>query len=326
MEIASVSGMRSDLHAMPFLPFSEILERKGFGGVKVRKVSLNGGFTCPNLDGSKARGGCTYCDNRGFSPVAGKRSMPIEAQMEEGMAFYRSRFGAEKFIAYFQTFSGTYAPVARLRDLYARALAHPDVVGLSIGTRPDCVSPEVADLLAELGKDSFVTLEIGLQSSFDETLVRINRAHTFAEFSQAMDLCQGRGFDLCVHIILGLPGEGRDHYLRTAESLSRWNYHSIKIHPLHVVKGTVLATQYARGEYVPMGQEEYVSGLVDFLERVPPEVGVQRFTGDATGDMLVAPLWCRNKSAVLAAIKNEFERRGTRQGSALAGVLAPGEI
>ncbi len=243
----------------PYTPYAQLLAARGFAGVKVRKVTLNGGFTCPNLDGTKSRGGCTYCDNRGFSPSAGKRGVSLPVQLEQGMAYARSRFGAEKFIAYFQTFSGTYAPVRRLRELYRQALEHPDVVGLSIGTRPDCVGPEVADLLEELGTKTFLTLELGLQSAFDATLRRINRAHTFDDFARAMHLCRQRGFDLCVHIILGLPGESPEHYRHTASVLGEWTYHAIKIHPLHVVRGTALAAQYARGEYRPLEIDEYVS-------------------------------------------------------------------
>src|SRR5690606_24177337 len=188
---------------------------------------------------------------------------------------------------------------------------------------PDCVTPETADLLDELGRKTFVTLELGLQSAHDETLARINRAHGFSEFAAAMDLCAGRSFDLCVHVILGLPGENREHYRATALALNRWSYHSVKIHPLHVVRGTVLESQYLRGEYRPLEQDEYVAGLVDFLERTPAAVGVQRFTADATGDLLVAPAWCRGKSGILAAILEEFRRRGTRQGSLPRGCADP---
>jgi radical SAM protein (TIGR01212 family) len=299
---------------LPYTPYARLLADRGFPDVKVRKVTLNGGFTCPNIDGTKSRGGCTFCDNRSFSPSAGNRGLSIPLQLEQGIAYARARFGAERFIAYFQTFSGTYAPVARLRELYQEALGHSDVVGLSIGTRPDCVDPKVADLLEEVGRKTFLTLELGLQSSFDESLRNVNRAHTFEDFTRAMDLCQDRGFDLCVHVILGLPGETREHYRHTAASLNRWRYQAIKIHPLHVVRGTVLAEQYARGEYQCLEIEEYVGGLVDFLERVPTPVGVQRFTGDARGELLVAPMWCREKSKVLEMMKSEFKRRGSRQG------------
>jgi uncharacterized protein len=180
--------------------------------------------------------------------------------------------------------------------------------------RPDCVDAQVVDLLQELSRQTFITLELGLQSAHDQTLNAINRAHTFEEFADAMDLCTGRGFDLCVHIILGLPGENRGHWNLTASALKRWKYEGIKIHPLHVVKGTVLEEQYSRSEYRVLDFEEYVQGLVDFLERISPEVGVQRFTGDAMGELLVAPAWCKDKNSVLRAMHSEFERRGTHQG------------
>jgi radical SAM protein (TIGR01212 family) len=300
-----------------YTPYSALLKAKGFAGLRVRKVTLNGGFTCPNLDGTKARGGCTFCDNRSFSPSAGNRALSIPEQLRIGMEYQRSRFGARRFIPYFQTFSGTYAPVERLRELYAQALDHPDVIGLAIGTRPDCLTREIADLLDEIGGRTFVTLELGLQSSDDATLRRINRAHGFAEFAAAMDLCAGRRFEVCVHVILGLPGEDRSRYRATAQSLSAWEYHSVKIHPLHVVKGTVLERQYLRGEYRPLGMEEYVAGLADFLERVPSGVGVQRFTADARGDLHVAPAWCKRKSDVRAALSRELAARGSWQGWAL---------
>lgn len=307
------------MKASCYTPYAHVLARKGFADVRVRKVPLHGGFTCPNIDGTKARGGCTYCDNRSFSPVAGKRATPVSRQLEDGAAFMRDRIGAERFIAYFQAFSGTYAPVARLEALYREALESPGVVGLAIGTRPDCVTPAVADLLDELSRHTYVTLELGLQSAFDETLQRINRAHTFAEFSDTMNLCVGRGFDLCVHLILGLPGEGPAHYRATARAIGAWRYQSLKIHPLHVVRGTRLAAEHAEGLYTPLTRDEYVTGLVDVLERVPRDVGIQRFTADAPLPMLVAPTWCRDKNAVLNALKAEFARRGTRQGSRVDG-------
>lgn len=306
-----------------FTPYARLLASRGFAGVRVRKVPLHGGFTCPNLDGTKARGGCTYCDNRSFSPVAGSRAVPVSRQLEDGSAFMRDRLGADRFIAYFQAFSGTYAPVQRLSALYREALDAPGVVGISIGTRPDCVTPAVVDLLDDLSRRTYVTLEIGLQSAFDETLRRINRAHTFAEFAATMDLCAGRGFDLCVHLILGLPGEGPGHFRASARALRRWRYHSLKIHPLHVVRGTRLALEHARGAYVPLTREAYVAGLADVLERIPSDVGIQRFTADAPPRLLIAPAWCRDKNAVLNALKAEFARRGTRQGSLTTDGKAP---
>jgi len=317
----------SEVPKLPYTPYSENLKRIGRGGRRLRKVTLNGGFTCPNLDGTKARGGCTFCDNRSFSPSAGHRGKSITAQLEEGMEYLRSRCRAEKFIAYFQTYSGTYAPVERLRSLYEQVLAHPDVVGLAIGTRPDCITPEIVSLLEDMGSRTYLSLELGLQSAFDESLARVNRAHTFGDFSRTMELCDGRNFDLCIHVILGLPGESAAHYRRTACALNRWKYHSLKIHPLHVVKGTVLAGQYLAGEFHPLDRVEYLAGLVDFLERVPPDVGVQRFTGDAPKEMLLAPQWCAEKAALREEMIREFRKRGTWQGHALGypfiGIEAP---
>lgn len=300
---------------IPYTPYTSRLQARGFGNVKVRKITLNGGFTCPNLDGTKGHGGCIFCDNRGFSPAANQRNVSIAEQMRKEMEFQRTHFQAEKFIAYYQPFSGTYASISRLRDLYEQALDHPDVVGLSIGTRPDCISDEVVDLLEEIASKTFLTLELGLQSSFDSSLKHINRGHTFLEFSEAMERCQNRSFDLCVHVILGLPGEFTTHYKTTAQALNQWNYQSLKIHPLHVVKGTVLAEQYQRGEYSVLTLEEYTEGVVDFLEYVPAQVGLQRFTGDATGELLLAPLWCHEKNKVRTAFLKEFKKRGSWQGS-----------
>ena len=300
-----------------YTPYSETLKQRGFGGLRIRKVTLNGGFTCPNLDGTKGRGGCVFCDNRGFSPVAERRGAAIETQLEEGIRYSRVHFEAQKFIAYFQPFSGTYAPVTRLRESYERALRHPDVIGLSIGTRPDCVTAEIVELLEEFSRKTYLTLELGLQSSDDGTLNRINRGHTFSEFSAAMDLCRNRGFDVCVHVILGLPGETTTHHRNTALSLNRWPYHSIKIHPLHIVKGTPLAEDFARGRYAPLEFEKYVEEVVGFLEHVPARVGVQRFTGDAKGELLIAPQWCREKNIIRNAMIAEFRRRNSRQGTGL---------
>lgn len=302
---------------MRYTPYTTVLAARGFAGVRVRKVTLNGGFTCPNLDGSKGRGGCTYCDNRSFSPVAGARALPIGTQLREGVEFHRKRHRAEKFIAYFQPFSGTYAPLARLESLYREALAHPDVVGLSIGTRPDCIDAGTADLLERIGRETFLTLELGLQSAHDESLRRINRGHGFGEFAAAMDLLSGRGFDLCVHLILGLPGESAWHHRATAEALRAWEFSSVKIHPLHVVRGTVLHRQWQAGLFRPPTRAGYVEGLVDVLERLPASVGLQRFTGDAMGEMLIDPDWCRDKAGIARDMDAEFARRGSWQGWSL---------
>ncbi len=300
-----------------FRSYAQHLRALGLKGV--RKITVSGGFTCPNLDGSKARGGCTYCDNESFSPVHAENGDDVFGQVKRGAEFMRSRFGAERFIAYFQPYSNTYAPLERLRALYDAALAHPEVVGLAVGTRPDCLEPEVIEYLDELGSERYVSLEIGIQSVSDATLRRINRGHTFAEFSEAMDRCHGRRFEICVHVILGLPGEGPEEWVATARALSRWRYHTVKIHPLHVVRGTALARQHATGKYRWLEREQYVQGLCDFLEWVPAETAVQRFTGDAPDRLLVGPSWCKDKTGLLRDMKAEFLRRGTCQGYRIGG-------
>ncbi len=300
-----------------FTPYKTRLSQLGFGGRKIRKVPVHGGFTCPNLDGTKGLGGCTYCDNRSFSPVAGSRRLSITHQLTKGTEFFAKKLGADGYIAYFQPFSGTYAPVTTLERLYEEALRFPNVVGLSVGTRPDCLQPETLDLLDALAARVPVTLELGLQSAFDVTLERIRRGHTFSEFAHAMNRSTRRRFDVCVHVILGLPGEGPPHFRETASVLGRWDFQGIKIHPLHVVKGTVLAMDYQAGRFQPLDRTEYISGLADFLERLSPEVAVQRLTGDAPKDLLVTPTWCRQKGALQRDLQREFIRRGTCQGSGL---------
>ncbi len=304
-----------------FHSYTRHLKERIFPGRRVRKVSLHGGFTCPNLDGTKGRGGCIYCDNRSFSPSAASRGTDIRDQLEKGMAKLRAITGAESFIAYFQPFSNTYGSVDTLRSVYEQALAHPDVVGLAIGTRPDCINGEVVRLLEELAGRTYLSLELGLQSANDATLERINRGHSVKDFTRAMELCAGRGFEICVHVILGLPGENSDDFGHTAESLSHHEFHSLKLHPLHVVKGTALARLYAQGGYIPLMMEEYVGAVVDFLERTHPSVALQRFTGDAPKELLVAPDWCRHKMALLRAVKAEFQRRGTRQGTGFTATM-----
>jgi uncharacterized protein len=312
-------------HQMYYTPYSKILETKAPAGMRIRKVTINGGFTCPNIDGTKARGGCTFCNNKGFSPSAGDRGLSVSKQIEKGIAFHRQHFKVDKFIAYFQTYSGTYASVERLSYLYNQAVKHPEIIGIAIGTRPDCINKDIISLLEDLSKTTYLSLELGLQSAFDESLEKINRAHTFADFTEAMNLCLDKNFEICIHAILGLPGESTNHFRYTANALNKWKYHSLKLHPLHVVIDTVLAKQFLSNEYIPLQFEEYINGVVDFLECVPSTVGIQRFTGDAPSEMLLAPLWCKNKFKIMAAMNREFKRRGTAQGFALKSPILKDE-
>ncbi len=283
-------------------------------GERVHKLAINAGMTCPNRDGSKGQGGCTFCNNVSFSPNAKKEPLVWE-QIEAGRRVIAKRTRAKKFIAYFQAYTNTYADVEYLSVLYKQALAEPDVVGLSIGTRPDCVPDEVLDLLASFQAEGHeVWLELGLQSIFDKTLERVNRGHGFAEYRQAVRAARLRGLPVCTHLIVGMPGEGRAESMASLEQVIELGVDGLKLHPLHVVKGTALANEWRRGEYNPMSYYEYINIAADMIERTPPEVVFHRVTGTAAEDILLAPEWCSKKWMVLNGIELELQRRGTRQG------------
>jgi uncharacterized protein len=284
-------------------------------GERVHKLAINAGMTCPNRDGSKGIGGCTFCNNVSFSPNA--RQAPLVAtQIASGRRVIAKRTRAKKFLAYFQAYTNTYADVAHLSALYEEALQEPDVVGLSIGTRPDCVPDAVLDLLAGYRERGYeVWLELGLQSAFDDTLERVNRGHGFAEYRRAVRAARGRGLPVCAHLIAGLPGEGRAEALASLERVLRLGVDGIKLHPLHVVKGTQLANEWRRGDYQPMSLQDYIATAADIVERTPPQVVFHRLTGTASADILLAPAWCEKKWLVLNGIEQELRRRGTRQGA-----------
>lgn len=284
-------------------------------GERVQKISLDAGLTCPNRDGSLSDRGCIYCDARGSGTGAMvQQGLSIAQQIEQGRRFAEKRYRAKKFIAYFQSFSNTYAPLPRLQELYGEALSFPGIVGLSVATRADCMGPAVLKLLNSYQKDYLVWVEYGLQSAHDSTLKRINRGHDVACFDQAVTRTADCGINICAHVILGLPGEDREMMLATARYLSRLPVHGVKIHLLYVVKGTGLAELYRRGTFRCLTREEYADLVVDFLEVLPPEMVIQRLTGDPPGTELVAPLWALDKSRNLALIKSRLEQRNTRQG------------
>lgn len=287
-------------------------------GCRVSKVNVDAGFTCPNRDGTKGTGGCVYCDNASFSPGGTQAQISQEKQMAEGMAFHRRRLGSEKFIIYFQKFTNTYAPVSKLRTLYSRALAHPDVVGISVGTRPDALADDALSLLSELARNHYVCVELGLQSMDDNILAWMNRGHTLAEYLKAVERVAGRGIDICTHLIYGFPGENRSSFLKTAGLISRLPIDSLKIHQLHAVQGTKLAELYDAGLYIPISLEEYTSTVCDFLERIPSTISIQRLYGSAPLDLLVAPRWGLKNNQMWYAIVNELGRRGSWQGCRLA--------
>jgi radical SAM protein (TIGR01212 family) len=286
-------------------------------GRRVQKVSIDAGFTCPNVDGSVARGGCTFCDNRSFSPSRRSPRMSprdVLGQIAEGIRRLKWRYDVDRFIAYFQPATNTYAPVEELRPLFEAAIGHPDVVGLAIGTRPDCVPDDVLELLEDLASRTYLSVEYGLQTIHDRSLDWMNRGHHYDAFLDAIERSRGRGFEICAHVILGLPGESHEDMLATGREVARLRLDSVKIHNLYAVHDTPLAEQVARGEVRLMERDEYIDVLVDFLELLPPEMIVERVSGDAPPDYFIGPAWCLDKPALRAALDTELKRRDTWQG------------
>lgn len=281
-------------------------------GCTVYKLSIDAGFTCPNRDGSVATGGCIYCDGRG-SPLRQAGELPgISRQIASGKQYYKS--SASKFIAYFQTFTNTYAPVDRLKALYDEALSVKDVIGMSVGTRPDCLGADVIDLLAGYAQKYHVWVELGLQSAHDETLARLNRGHNYAQFLDAVGALAQRGLHICVHIIIGLPGETPLHVHETAARLAALQVDGIKIHSLLALSGTQLGASYGNNDIELISKEKYVSLTCDVLELLPPSMVIQRLTADGYRDIFMGPDWAKNKLDVLNAINRELEARNSFQG------------
>ncbi len=293
--------------------FSDELKR--VFGCRVHRVSVDAGFSCPNRDGSLGTGGCIYCGGRGSGAHGILRDAPVAEQIEAGKGVMVRKYKAKRFIAYFQAYSNTYAPSETLRKLYDQALAVSGVVGLIVGTRPDCLPPETVGLLAEYVRRTYFWLELGLQSPLDRTLELLRRGHDSAAFERAVAACRDAGIRVCAHIILGLPGESREEMLDTARVLNRLGVDGVKIHLLHVMKDTPLEGLYRSGGLELLDRDAYVGLVCDFLELLRPEISIQRLTGDGGHDHLVAPLWSLRKFEVLNAIDCELERRGTRQGS-----------
>ncbi len=300
--------------------FGQDLKRRY--GRRVHKLAIHAGFTCPNRDGSKGRGGCTFCNNVSFSPNA-RREPDVGEQIEAGRRVVSRRTGADRYLAYFQAYTNTYADVMMLRRLYDAALAEPGVIGLSVGTRPDCVPGAVLDLLARYQDQGHeVWLELGLQSTFDETLRRVNRGHGFSEYAGAVRAARQRGLKLCTHLIIGLPGEDEGHALASLDRVLELGADGLKLHPLHVVRGTRLANSWRAGEYAPWALSRYLTVAADLVERTPWEVVFHRLTATASAKILLGPDWCQFKWRVIDGIVDELVRRGSCQGSAFDPVVS----
>lgn len=300
------------MKSMPYRTLSSFL-RERFG-CRVRKITVDAGLTCPNRDGTVGIGGCIYCNERG-SGTGASRSLSVREQIESAKEFMRRRYGVEKYIVYFQSFSNTYAPVSRLERLYGEALDAEDIVGLAIGTRPDCVPEETLDLISDVGRRTCISLEYGLQSAHDATLAIINRGHDFEVFRDAVERTRRRNIDVTAHVILGLPGETKEDMIETARAIGSMGILGVKIHLLYVVRGTRLHDMFAAGKYTCLTRDAYADIVADFLAVLPPDMVIHRLTGDPHRDELVAPEWALDKEANLAAIRRIMEERNIVQGS-----------
>jgi radical SAM protein (TIGR01212 family) len=284
-------------------------------GQRVYKVIVDAGFTCPNRDGTVAVGGCAYCNNNSFRPPSAIKTDPIRDQVREGIQYIRQRFDAQKFVVYFQPFSNTYAETEYLRRLYTEAIDHPEVVGLAIGTRPDCVDERTIRMIDEIARQTFVSLEFGVESIYDDTLRRVNRGHDYGAFLRAVAMTQGRSIHIAAHLVLGFPWETREQWLAMADEISRVGVDALKIHHLHIVKGTALAAEYSRRPFKLLAYEEYLDLLCEFVERLDPNIVIERMFGEAPPGLLVAPNWRRTKNDLVRDIRRIFEERDIRQGA-----------
>ena len=282
---------------------------------KVYKITLDAGFSCPNRDGTLSNQGCIFCDESGSYSQAQSNTLSVNQQLVEGIEKLKnSQFKAKKFIAYFQAFSNTYKPVEELKEIYSQGLDHPDVVGISIGTRPDCIDDEKLDLIGSYAPKYLTWIEYGLQSVHDKTLKLINRGHDFECFLKAYEKTKQRNINTCVHVILGLPNETKEDMLQTARTLADLDIDGIKLHLLCAMKGTKLAQMYEQGQFTPLEEDEYVNLVCDFLEILPPKTVIQRLAGNGLVGQTIAPKWLQKKFEILTKIDNEFIRRDSWQG------------
>lgn len=323
-----------DIHAQESRtpgPFPEGTRYNAYGrflkekfGCRVYKVIVDAGFTCPNRDGTIAIGGCTYCNNDSFRPGAVNRLIPIAEQVERGIEYLKRRYRAQKFIVYFQPFTNTYAPLETLVPLYESALDHREVVGLAVGTRPDCIDDAKIAWFENLARSRFVTLEYGLESIYDETLVRINRGHDYQCWVDAVRRTSGRGIALCTHLILGFPWETREQMLAMAGAVSSAGIDFLKLHHLHVVRHTAMGREYQKKPFPLLGYQEYLDLVVEFLEKLSPSIRLERLFGLAPESELLAPRWGKTKAEIQYDIESSLASRHTYQGRRYnCGALEP---
>jgi radical SAM protein (TIGR01212 family) len=292
--------------------YSDYIRKKY--GERIQKISVHAGFTCPNRDGTLGNSGCIYCNNNSFIPGYIDPADSISEQIKKGIAFLQNRYKVKKFFVYFQPFSNTYASPEILEKYFEEALSFKEVIGLTIGTRPDCINEEKIKLLSRLSKSYDITIEYGLESIFDETLEKINRGHDFKCYLDALEMTAGKGIHICTHIIIGFPWENKDLWLKEADVLSGLATDSLKIHQLHIVKDTLLGHQYMKKPFDLLTFTQYLDIIVLFLERLNPRIVIQRLFGEAPPDILIAPKWNKRNAEILHSISKEFERRNSWQG------------
>jgi len=283
-------------------------------GYRVNKLSVDMGFTCPNRDGNLAVGGCVYCNNDSFVPPYARARFSMHQQITNGMEYLRKRFKAEKFIVYFQSYTNTYDSVEKLEEMYRNALAYDDVIGIAVGTRSDCIDEEKLSMFEELAKECYVCLEFGIESIYDKTLDYMNRGHDYQSVLDAINMSKGRGFEIGAHIIVGMPTETKEEMLAMAEEVSSLGINVFKVHNLHIVRNTPLARMYKSEPFPLFSFEEYVSFIVSFLERISPEMIIERLFTDTPHQLLIAPHWGKSHLQILQAIEAELEKRDTWQG------------
>ena len=287
---------------------------KEYFGEKLYKICLDGGFTCPNRDGTLATGGCIFCSEGGSGEFTENTSLSVSEQIRLGKAQTAEKYHGEHYIAYFQAYTNTYAPISYLKELFTEAIAQPDIAALSIATRCDCLPPEVLDLLSELNCQKPVWIELGLQSIHNDTLRQIRSGFTYEQYLSAVDALKDRGLSVITHLILGLPGETKEMMLASVDAVAHLPVDGVKLQLLHVLKNTDLALLYEKAPFPVFSLEEYCDFVVTSIEHLPPEMVIHRLTGDGPRSLLIAPLWSTDKKRVLNTIRKRFQERDTWQG------------
>ena len=288
---------------MHYKPYRDLLLELFPNYLKVRKLPLNGGMSCPNLDGTKGFSGCSYCNNRSFSPVFDEAKVSIQEQLEKFVPKLRDKYPNAGILAYLQPYTNTHAPLEHLREIINPIIKHKEIAGLAIGTRPDCLEDEKIEYLAELNRKKPIIVEIGLQTANDLTLAGINRRHTLAEFEDAVKRCQAAGLTVTTHVIVGLPDEKMEDFKHTAQVVHDLHLAAVKIHPLHIVVGTVMAQDFANGEVKLLSFEEYCKAVAEMIKIIGKDIAIERFSGESPSELLIAPNWCGERDKIIATVE-----------------------